>query len=71
METKKRSRLTKIFLVGTLFATLAGSAMAGSVSYVYDSLGRLTKATYSNGVVIAYAYDAAGNRSSTVVTGAP
>jgi YD repeat-containing protein len=39
--------------------------------HTYDALGRLTKVTYSNGVVITYVYDAAGNRTSVVVTGAP
>lgn len=28
-------------------------------------------ATYGNGVVITYVYDAAGNRTSYTVTGAP
>lgn len=54
-----------------LLCCLSGGALAGTVSYVYDTLGRLAKATYSNGLVITYAYDAAGNRSQTVVTGAP
>ncbi|OGQ95292.1 MAG: hypothetical protein A2521_03950 [Deltaproteobacteria bacterium RIFOXYD12_FULL_57_12] len=47
----------------------AGSAAAGSVSYAYDSLGRLTQAEYTNGTVISYAYDATGNRSNTTITG--
>lgn len=54
-----------------LACCLSGGALAGTASYTYDTLGRLTKATYSNGIVITYAYDAAGNRSSTVVAGAP
>ncbi len=54
-----------------LLSCLTSSALAVSVSYTYDTLGRLSKATYSTGVIIVYAYDAAGNRSSTVVTGAP
>lgn len=37
----------------------------------YDSLGRVTKASYSSGVVIVYVYDASGNRTSYTVTGAP
>ena len=51
-------------------AFLPWFAHAASVAYTYDVLGRLTKATYSNGMVITYVYDAAGNRTSTVVTGA-
>lgn len=45
-------------------------ALAGSAVYTYDSLGRLSKVTYSNGVVVTYTYDAAGNRISQTVTGA-
>jgi len=41
------------------------------VSYTYDTLGRVTQVSYSNGTVIAYSYDAAGNRSTVVVSGAP
>lgn len=58
-------------LLGIVMALCAGSAAAGSVSYTYDSLGRLTRVAYSNGTVITYVYDAVGNRSSVVVTGAP
>nr|WP_242470171.1 RHS repeat domain-containing protein [Allochromatium vinosum] len=54
---------------GLLFATLTVPAGAGSVAYSYDTLGRLTKAGYANGVVITYSYDAAGNRASMAVTG--
>ncbi|WP_367184168.1 hypothetical protein [uncultured Azohydromonas sp.] len=32
--------------------------------------GSLKKATYSNAVVITYSYDAAGNRTSVVTSGA-
>ncbi|MHA7602602.1 RHS repeat domain-containing protein [Alicycliphilus sp. T452] len=56
-------------LAGAL--VLAGAATAGSATHTYDSLGRLSQVTYSNGVVITYVYDAAGNRTSYVVTGAP
>lgn len=52
-------------------ALAASAAFAGSAVYAYDNLGRLSRATYSNGVVIVYAYDAAGNRTSVVITGAP
>jgi YD repeat-containing protein len=61
---------------GALCISLLASAAclpahAGSVAYKYDTLGRLSTATYNNGAVIAYAYDAAGNRTSHTVTGAP
>lgn len=46
-------------------------AVAGSVTYAYDTLGRVIRATYSSGVVIVYTYDAAGNRTSVMTSGAP
>ena len=42
---------------------------AGTISYTYDQLGRLSQAAYPSGAVIRYAYDANGNRTSYVVTG--
>lgn len=65
---KGRNLLT---VLGVLIALVSTDLSAGSVTYTYDSLGRLRTATYSNGVVITYTYDAAGNRTSYVVTGAP
>ena len=61
-----------MFAIMVACATLAatGTAFAGSVTYTYDTLGRLKTATYSNGVVIQYVYDAAGNRSTVTVSGA-
>lgn len=64
-------RLRKKELLGAAVALFASAAMAGSATNAYDSLGRLTTVTYSNGVVVTYVYDAAGNRTSFVVTGAP
>lgn len=64
-------RARRLLLLATLFGAASSSALAGSVVYQYDSLGRLAKATYSNGVVITYSYDAAGNRTSYTITGAP
>ena len=70
-ETSKRIRPGRrlALLAGAL--ALAGAAQAGSATHTYDSLGRLSQVTYSNGVVITYVYDAAGNRTSYVVSGAP
>jgi YD repeat-containing protein len=39
-----------------------------SVEYTYDDLGRLIRAEYSNGTVITYTYDAAGNLLKRTVT---
>lgn len=49
------------------FALLLGAtaALAGSVNYSYDTLGRLIAAVYNNGsttTTITYSYDAAGNQ---------
>ena len=63
--------MKKLLAAALCGLTLAGAAQAGSATHTYDSLGRLSQVTYSNGVVITYVYDAAGNRTSYVVSGAP
>ena len=45
------------------------TAYAGTATYTYDNLGRVTKVTYSNGKSITYTYDAAGNRVKVVSAG--
>ena len=42
---------------------LSTAAAADTVTYVYDALGRIVRATYASGAVIEYSYDAAGNRT--------
>ena len=72
LPSTPRYRLRRGLLLSSLLCCLLGAASAvhaGSVTYAYDTLGRLTSLTYSNGVVITYTYDAAGNRSSVVTTG--
>lgn len=59
------------YVVVLLLGLMSTNLWAGSATYSYDSLGRLTRVEYSSGVVIEYTYDAAGNRSSHVVSGAP
>jgi YD repeat-containing protein len=59
-------------LGGVLLLCSAGSGYGQqpeTVTYTYDSLNRLTSATYSSGVSIVYTYDAAGNRTSLQVSG--
>jgi len=51
---------------------LMGAALAGSMSYQYDELGRLVQTTDSLGNVVQYSYDSTGNilqitRSTTTV----
>lgn len=54
-----------------LLALSSPSAYAASTDdYTYDTLGRVTKITYSDGVkttTVTYSYDAAGNRTSVVI----
>jgi YD repeat-containing protein len=57
-------------LAAAAMLVAATVSFAGSVVYTYDSLGRLAKATYSSGLVVGFSYDAAGNRTSYVITGA-
>lgn len=65
------ARLALASALAVLALAITAPSHAGSAAHTYDSLGRLTQVTYSNGVVITYVYDAAGNRTSFVVTGAP
>jgi YD repeat-containing protein len=48
---------------------LPGLLCAGTVSYQYDTLNRLVRVAYADGRSVAYAYDPAGNRTRTTVTG--
>ncbi len=57
-------RLSRVLVVLVLFG-LVVPCFAESITYEYDDLYRLIKATYSDGTVIEYLYDAAGNRHST------
>lgn len=70
LQSPGRSRKKNI-LAGLIASAISATAFAGSAAYQYDTLGRLTQVTYSNGVVITYVYDAAGNRTSQTVSGVP
>lgn len=62
-------RLKKVSIIlSFLFLLFACSAMADTVTYYYDELNRLIRVEYSNGKVIEYSYDAAGNRLTKNVT---
>lgn len=55
-----------------ILAIMVGIESAWSVTYDYDSLGRVRTATYADGTTIEYQYDVAGNRTSyTVSSGSP
>jgi YD repeat-containing protein len=51
-----------------IWIAFAWQANAQAVTFVYDQLGRISTATYPNGAVITYGYDAAGNRTQVVTT---
>jgi YD repeat-containing protein len=46
----------------------AAGAHAGTTTYKYDALGRVTEVVYPDGSKITYTYDAAGNRTQVVRT---
>ncbi len=67
MPIRRRSLLSQGCLVA-LGAALGDAAFAENVTYTYDTLGRVTTVTYSNGATITYSYDPAGNRIQLVQT---
>ena len=67
MSLKRLLALALATLV--IAATPIANASAGTTQYEYDAQGRLVRAIYSNGNVVTYTYDAAGNRTAKVVTG--
>lgn len=67
MQVRRRiRRATAAALL--LLSVLVPHPTDASVSYTYDRVGRLTTAVYDNGICVAYAYDAAGNRTSQINT---
>ena len=58
-----------VVALAVLSLTQGASALAanGSVVYTYDALGRIATASYDTGVIIIYAYDANGNRTSQII----
>lgn len=57
------------FILTTCLILSASTLYAGSATYTYDNLGRVTKVTYSNGKSVNYNYDAVGNRATVVSAG--
>lgn len=54
-----------------LLSGISMSVSAATTSCTYDSLNRLAKTDYGNGLVINYTYDAAGNRITQVMAAVP
>ncbi len=66
----KRKWVLHFLLVILVCFYASPQALASTtVQYAYDSLNRLATATYDDGTVITYAYDADGNRLTQAVTG--
>ena len=57
------------FVLSAFLIFNMSTAYAGTATYTYDNLGRVTKVTYSNGKSVTYSYDAAGNRVTVVSAG--
>ena len=50
-------------LAALALATTAEADFAGTITYTYDALGRLTSASYGDGTIVCYYYDSVGNRT--------
>lgn len=72
-----RRTLLRALVGGVAGLAFGPQAWGQAILYTYDALGRIKSATYPNGQVTTYAYDAAGNRTqvqssgSTPPSGAP
>lgn len=65
--SKKRFQLSLIALCLGIFLFAVSDTQAGRVTYVYDSLNRLTRAIYDK-TTFTYSYDKTGNRLTKTVT---
>jgi YD repeat-containing protein len=61
-----------LILAASFVAIISSGAVASTATtYTYDTLGRVSTATYPNGTVITYSYDPAGNRTQVVTVTSP
>lgn len=67
LDWMRRAR-SVLVIMSLVAALVVQPAHANSVTYEHDARGRLTKATYSDGTVVTYTYDANGNRIGATVT---
>lgn len=67
-HTKFFTILISIFI---LLAWNSSLSTAENILYQYDNLNRLVRVEYSNGTIISYTYDAAGNRLNQAITAVP
>ncbi len=68
-RTKVRLLAALLLIITTSVVAISSAALAanGSVTYTYDTLGRVASVTYDTGVIVYYTYDANGNRTQQVV----
>lgn len=64
----KTSTQYAILVAGAFIALCSSTALAGTTTYTYDTQGRVIQVAYSNGTVVTYAYDKAGNRTQVTKT---
>lgn len=58
--------LIEILLAFSLIVAMSSPVYAQTVSYDYDELDRMKRASYLDGTVVDYSYDSTGNRASIV-----
>ena len=66
--TKSRSKVALFITGAVLFTSISMCVNGATTSYTYDSLNRVTKVDYGDGLVMNYTYDAAGNRLTETAT---
>ena len=65
----ERAKVIFLFAALVCLSIATPTFASTSAEYTYDNLNRITQATYDDGTVIKYTYDASGNRLAQAVTG--
>jgi len=71
MLRSRTRRALHACLTISILATAFAAALADTVTYEYDALGRLTVVKYSDGSTVTYALDPAGNRTQVAARTPP
>jgi YD repeat-containing protein len=61
-------KLLACLYISAFILIFSSAAFAASITYTYDSLNRVTSVDYGAGATEDYTYDAAGNRTTMIVT---